>query len=238
MEAISGHDPRDPGTADAPVPDMLAGIERGARGLRIGVPPPAVWDHADPEVAGLVRKAVAEMEGAGAAVVEIAFARWDAYAAAVGPVLLAEAAAYHAPTFPSRKQDYSSQVAGMLELGRNINVVTYIESMRVLQAARAGEADDALAGIDVLAVPTVPDVAPTIAAIKAQDEVVHRTTFTSLFDLTGQPVISVPCGLVRGMPAAVSFVARRWDEVNALRAGRAYEQVRGPFPAPETRPAG
>jgi Asp-tRNA(Asn)/Glu-tRNA(Gln) amidotransferase A subunit family amidase len=42
----------------------------------------------------------------------------------------------------------------------------------------------------------------------------------------------VPCGLARGLPAGISFVARRWDEEAALRAGRAWELVRGAFPAP------
>jgi amidase len=52
------------------------------------------------------------------------------------------------------------------------------------------------------------------------------------FDLTGQPVISVPCGLIDGMPASISFTGRRWGEPTMLRAARAYELIRGPFPTP------
>jgi Asp-tRNA(Asn)/Glu-tRNA(Gln) amidotransferase A subunit family amidase len=56
---------------------------------------------------------------------------------------------------------------------------------------------------------------------------------TQVFDLTGQPVLAVPCGLTSTrLPVAISFVARRWDEAAAFRAGRAYEMLRGPFPAP------
>jgi len=55
--------------------------------------------------------------------------------------------------------------------------------------------------------------------------------FTGDFDFTGQPAISVPCGLTSdGLPAGIMFTGRRWDEASVFRAGRAYEDVRGPFP--------
>jgi Asp-tRNA(Asn)/Glu-tRNA(Gln) amidotransferase A subunit family amidase len=37
---------------------------------------------------------------------------------------------------------------------------------------------------------------------------------------------------VDGLPASISFVARRFDEPSMLRAARAYEQIRGAFPFP------
>jgi aspartyl-tRNA(Asn)/glutamyl-tRNA(Gln) amidotransferase subunit A len=47
-------------------------------------------------------------------------------------------------------------------------------------------------------------------------------------------VITVPCGVVDDCkPVGISFVARRWDEATLLRAARAYELVRGDFPAPK-----
>jgi len=60
-----------------------------------------------------------------------------------------------------------------------------------------------------------------------------RSDRRSPLDLTGQPAIAVPCGLTGdGLPASISFVGRRWDEASCLRAARAYELVRGEFPAP------
>src|SRR5438034_6505904 len=56
--AIAGKDPGDPASADREVPDLLGGIERGARGLRIGVPREHVWDECDPAIAAVVRSAI------------------------------------------------------------------------------------------------------------------------------------------------------------------------------------
>jgi amidase len=102
-----------------------------------------------------------------------------------------------------------------------------------MERARSGEADSALDGVDVLAMPTIPLVAPAIAEMRADDVTLRIVSFTSVIDFTGQPAISVPCGLgASGMPVGLMFVGRRWDEASVLWAGRAYEQIRGPFPAP------
>jgi amidase len=59
------------------------------------------------------------------------------------------------------------------------------------------------------------------------------TPFTSIFNLTGQPAISVPCGLdPGGMPIGLQLAGKMWDERGVLRAARAYEMVRGAFPKP------
>jgi len=55
--AIAGHDPRDPASARRAVPDLLANIEDGARGLRIGVPSDFVWDECDRQIVAAARAA-------------------------------------------------------------------------------------------------------------------------------------------------------------------------------------
>jgi len=233
MRAISGHDPLDPTTERVPVPDWLQDIERGAKGLRIGVPKQYFWDHCDAEVLALVRKALADLESAGARIVEAEFPHGDAYRSALMAVMFAEAAAFHAETFPSRRADYGDQVAALLQAGHGITAIQYVLAMRALQQSRAGEADAMLEGVDVWAVPTTPVPAPTIESSRAADPALLMAQNTGVFDLTGQPAIAVPCGLTsKKLPVSVMFAARRWDEASVLWAGRAYEQVRGEFPAP------
>ncbi len=233
LQAISGHDPLDPTTEPVAVPDWLEGIDRGPKGLRIGVPKQYFWDGLDPEVEAAVRKAIAGLESAGARVVEVDFSRVAAYRDALMQVMFADAAAYHAPHFPSRKADYGAQVAVLLEIGHHVTGIAYVTALRVLQAARRGEADALLDGVDVLAVPTTPVPAPTIMSAREHDPSMQLASFTGIFDLTGQPAISVPCGLTsKDLPVGIMFASRRWDESSVLWAGRAYEQVRGPFPAP------
>ena len=124
-------------------------------------------------------------------------------------------------------------MAALLDVGLTFTGAQYAAAMRFMQEERHGGADAVLAGVDVLAVPTMPVAAPTIAATREADPAGRMAALTGIFDFTGQPAISVPCGLTPGgMPASIMFAARRWDESSALWAGRAYEQVRGAFPAP------
>ena len=231
--AIAGFDPRDPISAERPVPDFLAGIDRGARGLRVGVPTDHVWDQCDPAIAGSVRGAIDALARAGAEIVEIRWPRAAEYAAASSAVLGVEARAYHEGSFPGRTADYGPLIRARLAAQGDVDALTYARSMRLLLEARAGAADRDLEGVDVLAMPTVPSRAWTIEEAKNIPRPSEWTRITRIFDLTGQPAISVPCGIdPDGIPIGLQFAARMWDEAAALRAARAYELVRGPFPLP------
>jgi Asp-tRNA(Asn)/Glu-tRNA(Gln) amidotransferase A subunit family amidase len=51
-------------------------------------------------------------------------------------------------------------------------------------------------------------------------------------NVTGQPALAVPGALVDGLPIGLQIIGSRGDERSLLRAGMAYEQVRGSFPRP------
>ena len=233
MTAIAGHDPRDPVSADRPVPDLLAGIDRGARHLRVGVPTDHVWEECDPAIAAAVRTAIEALAHAGAEIREIRWPRAADYAKAASAILGVEARAYHEGAFPGRSSEYGPLVRARLASQGDVDAETYARAMKLLLEARAGGADRDLDGIDVLAMPTVPTRAWTIEQAKEVARPSEWTRITRIFDLTGQPAISVPCGMDGdGLPIGLQFAARMWDEAAALRAARAYELVRGPFPLP------
>jgi len=233
MIAIAGHDPRDPVSADRPVPDLLAGIDRGAQQLRVGVPTNHVWEECDPAIAAAVRDAIEALARAGAEIHEIVWPRAADYTKAASVILGVEARAYHEGAFPGRSSEYGPLVRARLASQGDVDADTYARSMKLLLEARAGGADRDLDGIDVLAMPTVPTRAWTIEQAKEIARPSEWTRITRIFDLTGQPAISVPCGMdPDGLPIGLQFAARMWDEAAALRAARAYELVRGPFPLP------
>jgi aspartyl-tRNA(Asn)/glutamyl-tRNA(Gln) amidotransferase subunit A len=235
LQAIAGYDPRDPVSVDGPVPDFLEGIDAGAKGLRIGVPNQYFWDAADADVRDAAQSAIAGLEAAGADVREVDFQKVQSYFAAAATIIVVEAAAYHAPWFPSRQAEYGPDVAALLQVGLTVPAPAFASAMRTLAIARAGEADALLdaAGVDVLAVPTTPLTAPTVADARDPQVSGRHHIFTMPFDLTGQPAIAVPCGLLpAGLPGSISFVGRCWDERAILRAGRALELIRGSFPVP------
>src|SRR2546428_905104 len=233
MIAIAGHDPRDPVSADRPVPDLLAGIDRGAHQLRVGAPATHVWEECDPAIAAAVRDAIEALARAGAEIHEIVWPRAADFAKAASVILGDEARAYHEGALPGRSSEYGPLVRARLASQGDVDADTYARSMKLLLEARAGGADRDLDGIDVLAMPTVPPRAWTIEPAKEIARPSEATRITRIFDLTGQPAISVPCGMdPDGLPIGLQFAARMLDEAAALRAARAYELVRGAFPLP------
>jgi aspartyl-tRNA(Asn)/glutamyl-tRNA(Gln) amidotransferase subunit A len=233
MVAIAGHDPRDPASANREVSDLMSGIEQGAPRLRVGVPTDYVWDECDPAIAAAVRSAIEALARAGADVRELPWTGAAEYGKAASAILGVEARAYHEGAFPGRASEYGPLVRARLASQGDVDADTYARAMRLLLQARAGGADRDLDGTDVLAMPTVPTRAWTIDQAKEIGRPSEWTRITRIFDLTGQPAISIPCGLdPDGLPIGLQFGGRMWDEAAVLRAARAYELVRGPFPLP------
>ncbi len=53
--------------------------------------------------------------------------------------------------------------------------------------------------------------------------------------VAGYPHLTVPMGMVAGLPIGLSFIGTRWADARVLDAGHAYEVARGPFPRPGYR---
>ena len=91
---------------------------------------------------------------------------------------------------------------------------------------------EALERCDVLMLPTtamkarpIPVDAEIAEVLAAALGNLHNT---SPFDVTGNPALSVPCGMSDGLPVGMMLVGRHFDDATVLRAGHAYEQLRGP----------
>ena len=59
----------------------------------------------------------------------------------------------------------------------------------------------------------------------------------SLAAVAGYPHLTVPMGLIKGLPVGLSFIGPKWSDALMLSLGYAYEQARGPFPAPKFYPS-
>ena len=70
LQAIAGHDPEDPRSAEVPVADYTAHLDAGARPLRIGVISSYAFDGCDPEVSAAVTQVVEVFRALGARCVE------------------------------------------------------------------------------------------------------------------------------------------------------------------------
>jgi Asp-tRNA(Asn)/Glu-tRNA(Gln) amidotransferase A subunit family amidase len=81
----------------------------------------------------------------------------------------------------------------------------------------------AMAGVDIVVMPAVRELAPLHRAMEREDYV-----FTLPASLTGWPAIVVPVGTFRGLPVAVQLVANSWDEARLLGVAQFVEGTLGP----------
>jgi amidase len=92
--------------------------------------------------------------------------------------------------------------------------------------------DDALQTVDLLVMPTTPMKATMIPRNDApREERVARASEMNPnncpFNVTGHPVMSVPCGLSGGLPVGMLLVGRRGEDATVIRAAHAFEQISG-----------
>jgi amidase len=112
---------------------------------------------------------------------------------------------------------------------------SYAKARNLVPRVRAAY-DAALAQYDVLVMPTVPSTAGMLPAGNPQDLALLGFALGKAFntaptDLTGHPAISVPAGLVDGLPAGMMIVGKRFDDATVLRVADAFESQCGGFAA-------
>jgi aspartyl-tRNA(Asn)/glutamyl-tRNA(Gln) amidotransferase subunit A len=241
LNAIAGYDPDDPTTSTAAVPDFTRGLRLGIRGLRIGMIY-ELSEHLEPAVEASFKAALNVMgEGLGAVVEEVSipYLSMSAAMTARTMVVRAEALEYHERWLRERPGDYGEDVRRLLEQGIAVTASDYVRAQRT-RTLMLAQSERALQDYSVLVCPTCAITAPRIGEERVQlpngetlNVLAALSAFTSPFNATGQPAIAVPTGLSpAGLPISLQIVGRAFDEATVLRVAAAYEDARGPLPAP------
>jgi len=202
---------------------------QAARGLRLGVLRGYFMAQLDPQVATGFENGCARLEEAGIELHDVAIPHAGDIAPIYLHIVLSEAAAYHARTLESRADDYTTNVRLRLEMGRYILAEDYVRALRGREVLMH-EVDAALDSSDGLLLPSVPIPAHTIGVTSVRlggsDEPVRNVTLrlTQLFNLTGHPAITVPCGSTsEGLPIGAQIVGYRSRTSALLEVARAIE---------------
>jgi len=249
MNAIGGHDPRDSTSAEVDCPDFAESLEKGAKGLRIGVPREYFQEGIEPEVAGSVKAAVEVLEGLGAESLEISLPHFD-YALAVYYIVApAEASSnlarydgvrygYRNPEHEALVEMYSRTkskgfgpevkrriMLGTFALSSGYYDAYYLKAQKVRTLIK-DDFDKAFERCDIIVTPTAPTPAFKIGE-KVNDplQMYMSDVCTLSVNLTGLPGIVVPCGFSSGgLPIGLQIIGKPFDEQTLLRAAYAYEQ--------------
>ncbi len=227
LGAIAGADPKDPTALPAPVPDYLAGIGGGVRGLRIGIAPAFMALGCDADALDAVDGARAALEGLGAEIVEIAFPDASQVLRDWFTLCAVEAASFHAGTYPSRRAEYGSALSTFLDIAGGVGAVD-MHRIAVRRLEFRGRVEAAFAGIDLLLLPVQglsgPTMAGVLAAAETERGIEDLLRYACPFNMTGQPTITLPAGATAaGRPVGVQLVGRHLDEALLCRAGHAVQ---------------
>jgi aspartyl-tRNA(Asn)/glutamyl-tRNA(Gln) amidotransferase subunit A len=225
LQAIAGRDPADPATVELPVPPAPSGPPRSLAGVRVGVfeDLAALMPSLAPSQAGAQEEAVETLRGLGAEIVTLRFPDADLAIAAARAMLYAEAYALHAHRLRTNPDAYCRVTRERITMGLFVDAGDYLAA-KAAQPRLIRSVDALLEKADVLALPAADGPAGRFADRRHVPFSVSPDVGTS-FNVTGHPVLTLPCGEADGMPLGLQIAGRRFDEAMLCLVGRAFEAV-------------
>ena len=235
LQVISGYDPRDPASAQVPVPDYLSDVERGRtqgiKGMRIGVIRHFFEKDmvADSRVVNAINASLRVLADLGANITDVETQSLQTFTNVNRIILLSEAYAVHQYWLQSRPQDYAAMTREKLLPGAFIRAVDYVQALRNRPLFTA-EIDTLFDNADVLVTASSMDPPFPIDDPETVARCYPRSARPP-FNLTGHPALSLPIGFtepdddVPVLPLGLQVIGRHFDEASIYRVASAYEQA-------------
>jgi aspartyl-tRNA(Asn)/glutamyl-tRNA(Gln) amidotransferase subunit A len=249
LERICGHDPFDSTSIPEPAPELRAALDGDVSGLVLGLPKECfVAEGVDPGVLAAVRDAVAELERAGAKVREISLPH-TRYAIATYYLIATAEASSNLARFDgvrygrrargarsltemyerTRSEGFGEEVKRRILLGTYVLSAGYYDAYyRKAQQVRTllrRDFERAFGACDVIVTPTSPEVAFELGAKTSDPLSMYLSDiYTVSANLAGIPGVSIPCGLVRGLPVGLQLLGPVLGESVLLRVADVFER--------------
>ena len=250
LRTIAGRDPMDSTSADVPVPDYVAELEKPARGLKIGVAKEYLGEGLDAEVRQAIESSIQKLATAGCEIVDISLPHTK-YAIPTYYIVATAEASSNLARFDGVRYGYRAEDARTLsemyrrsrdqgfgaEVKRRIMLGTYALSAgyydayylkaQKVRTLLTRDFEAAFTKVDAIVAPTSPTPAFKLGE-KVDDPLAMYLAdiYTVTADLAGIPGISVPCGETKDkLPVGLQILGRHFDESTILRIARATEQA-------------
>jgi aspartyl-tRNA(Asn)/glutamyl-tRNA(Gln) amidotransferase subunit A len=224
MQVIAGHDPEDPGSAKVPVPNYTAALTGNVEGLVIGVP--ENWLEEDKPTTATLAAFEAALEvfrGLGCAVRPVKLPPLQQFDDAKKTIAVAELFTIHGKDLRTRPELFGASLRFRIIAGGLVRAEEYLNAMR-LRTDLARAMQTVMETVDVLMLPTA-EPAGKLEPIPPST-LFTRASFTTPFNVGGNPALSVCCGFAdNGLPFSLQIAGRLFDDATVLRAGDAYEKA-------------
>ena len=249
LQAMVGHDNKDSTSLDRPTDDYLGSLDKPLAGLTVGLPEEFFPASLDDRIAEHSREAARELERQGARVVSVSLPSVRLSVPAYYVIAPAEASS-NLSRFDGVRYGYRcDQPRDLLDLyqrsrsegfgaevKRRILIGTYALShgyydayyLRAQKVRRLISNDFARAfeQVDVLLGPTSPETAFTLGAKKDDPVTMYMAdVFTIAVNLAGLPALSMPAGLINGLPTGVQLIGNYFREGQILNIAHRYQQA-------------
>ncbi|MFA4989219.1 MAG: Asp-tRNA(Asn)/Glu-tRNA(Gln) amidotransferase subunit GatA [Candidatus Omnitrophota bacterium] len=248
MKIISGYDPQDSTSINAPVPDYTKALVNDVKGIKIGIPKEYFVQGLDPEVKEIIEEAINKLKALGAQFQEVSLPHSE-YAVAVYYIIATAEASSNLARFDGVQYGLRAKTEGLMDMykktraqgfgdeaKRRILLGTfalahgyydayYLRALKVRTLIKQ-DFDHVFKDFDCIITPTSPTPAFKIGE-KVDDplKMYLSDIYTISVNLAGIPAISVPCGLTKkGLPVGLQILSKHLNEEMLLRLAHTYEQ--------------
>ena len=244
-----GYEPWDSTSENLPAEDFTRDLQKGVKGLRVGVPRAWFTGEPDPEVAAAIEKVLEEYRSQGAEIVDIELPNAGLGVSVYYVVACAEASSnlsrFDGVRYGYRAKDYTD-IQDMIKKSRNegfgaepkrrILIGTYVLShgyydayyIKAQKVRRliAREFDAAFEKVDLIVSPVTTSTAYDFGAKADPVSAYLGDLYTVPASLAGLPCMSMPCGIhSNGRPIGVQLTGARFTEARILGAAHAWQQA-------------
>ncbi len=249
LSAMAGYDSRDSTSLKVNIPDYSKGLKSDLKGFNIGVPKEYFTLGIDPKIENNIREAIKTLEELGANIEEVTLPHTE-YALSVYYIIAPSEASANLSRYDGVKYGYSDSKSESMwdaleatresgfgpEVKRRIFLGTYalssgyydayyVKAQKVRTLIRQ-DFENAFKKFDVLVMPTCPTTAFNVGdKIDDPIQMYLNDIFTIPANIAGIPGISVPSGLIDGLPVGLQFMSGSLQEKKLFQAAYAYERA-------------
>lgn len=251
LESMASFDAKDSTSVDRPVPRYEDALERGVKGLKVGIPREYRPDTLPADIAALWDQGIAWLRDAGAEIVDVSLPHTKYGLPTYYIVALAEASSnlarydgvrfgerVEAPTLDelyeaTRHAGFGEEVRRRIMMGTYVLSSGYYDAyyLRAQKVRTLIQRDflNAFENVDVLLTPTAPSAAFAQSERPTDPVQIYlNDIFTVPASMAGVPALSLPAGLDHdGLPLGLQLIGRYFEEETLFAAGRVMEKAAG-----------
>ncbi len=215
LSVIEGYDTKDPFSVKSRRMKPIKSNEK-LSGVKIAKATGDFVQRADERILKIVDDVAKDLEELGATVQPENMDWLKEAAAANGLMTQTEAAAFHRERLREQPELFSEDVRQRLMEGMSTKGIDYAAA-RYTQSLTKRRFEQFFKDYDLLLLPTVPITAPNISGEGAVEMARRLTRFTASFNISGLPAITLPTGMIDGLPVGVQLVSRSFNEFFLLQ---------------------